>query len=240
METSIICWCPPIGRPRIHSICKDRPQRRLHLDPANTHRLYELALLSEDALFYGIQSKLIHIQPWWQRDDRLGTPAVSLTSQQPAGKAAAIDLTHVDLGKLQEEKAASAAGWRRIEELAREIALANAEDREYIRVSGTYGRICFSILEQIWRLLILEAGGRDESTRSQIRFGLREYDSLWAEWFHLEREHPCCRRSRREMPRHCGMNSSSVPINPRGPTRAGSPPGRLASGPWRPTCPECG
>lgn len=155
-----------------HEYCKET----LGLGAVSTKKLYELCALSAHATFIGTQSELFHIAPWWQRDDKLHD----------------VDLRHVDGAKVLAEKASAVAEWRRIEKLASEIHMPRKTDQEYLQVSSTWGRIFFSIIEQLWTLQILDYGVRDDANKSAMRQHLERYDSLWEEWFALERKYPCC------------------------------------------------
>lgn len=155
-----------------HEYCTEK----LQASEADARRLYELALLSEHAVFIGAQSAVFHIEPWWQRDDKL-TDA---------------DLKGVDETKVLAEKGRATAEWQKIETLSRQIHLKNASDQEYLQVSSTYGRIYFSIIEQLWTLQLLEKHPRDEANTAARLQALAAYDRLWLEWQKLECDHACC------------------------------------------------
>jgi hypothetical protein len=157
-------------------LCAEYCSKKLHLNKTDAEKLYELCLLSTHATFIGAQSEIFHIAPWWQRDD-------NLTS---------VDLRNVDRQKVLAEKAKAVFEWKKIESLAREIPLENMRDREFLQVSSTYGRIYFSIVEQLWTLQVLEYEDRDETNKRQMRVALQRYEALWKEWRQLERDHACC------------------------------------------------
>ena len=158
---------------------REHCRERLHLDEAGTAKLYELCLLSEQAVLDGAQSVAGNVQAWWQRDDTYTDPPLA---KVPPERFQA----------MRDEKAASVAAWRRIEALAREVRLPVAADQDYLEVSSTYGRIHFSICDVLWRLDMLMRGPVDDTAKAAMRQGLATYDALWQEWRTLEREHACC------------------------------------------------
>ena len=157
-------------------LCAEYCSQKLRLSKADAEKFYELCLLSAHATFIGAQSEVFHLAPWWQRDD-------NLTS---------VDLRNADRQKLLAEKAVCVAEWKRIESLAREISLGDKKDREFLMVSSTYGRIYFSIVEQLWTLQFLEYADRDEANKQQMRASVERYEALWKEWRQLERDYACC------------------------------------------------
>ena len=166
-------------------------KKELKLTKADTEKLYELCLLSADATFTGAQSDIIHIRPWWQRDDKL-TDIFKLGWWKTSERMIKLDPKDVDHKALLEEKAKSVADWRKIEKLSRQINIPNPEDQKYLEVSSTYGRIYFSIIEQIWKLSILDLNEGDNANIEQVQKIINEYDRLWNQWFKLECENPSC------------------------------------------------
>lgn len=166
-------------------------EKELKISKEATEKLYELCLLSADATFTGAQSAIIHIRPWWQRDDKL-TSIFHLGWWKTGERKVKVDPMDVDHKALLAEKAKSVADWKTIEKLSREINIPNEGDQSYLEVSSTYGRIYFSIIEQIWKLSLLDLNEGDNADRGQVREIIAEYDKLWAEWFMLERENPSC------------------------------------------------
>jgi hypothetical protein len=154
----------------------------LKLEAAQARTLRELCLLATSATYRGQDSFLFSIRPFWCRDDFLA--AVNLDTVVAQGIAR----------EVLEEKADAVADWRRIEALAREVRLPVPADQEFLEVSATYGRIKFALIEQIWRMQILEAerkrDGRLDAER--LRAALAEYDRLWVEWRQLRADHPSC------------------------------------------------
>jgi hypothetical protein len=155
-------------------------RKQLKLDKVETAKLYELCLLSADAVFLSIHSKYFHVEAWYQRDDKFND-----LPKLP-------DPKKVDHQKILAEKAQAVADWKRIEDLSRQIHLSNPADREYLEVSSTYGRIYFSILEKLWQLRILDSGEVTKADQEQVRRIIKEYDALWDEWQKLELDHSCC------------------------------------------------
>lgn len=163
----------------------------LKMTCTDTDKLYELCLLSADATFLGIHSRLIHIRPWWQRDDKI-TDIFKLGWWKTWQRKVKLDPKQLDHAALLAEKARCVADWKRIEALSREINIPNQDAKEYLEVSSTYGRIYFSIIEQIWQLSLLDLNAGDSAGQKKVKAIIAEYDRLWAEWFKLEREHPSC------------------------------------------------
>lgn len=166
-------------------------ENELKISKEDTEKLYELCLLSADATFTGAQSAIIHLRPWWQRDDKL-TSIFKLGWWKTGERKVKVDPMDVDHKTLLAEKAKSVADWKTIEKLSREINIPNEGNQSYLEVSSTYGRIYFSIIEQIWKLSLLDLNEGDDADLKQVRAIIGEYDKLWAEWFKLERENPSC------------------------------------------------
>jgi hypothetical protein len=73
-----------------------------------------------------------------------------------------------------------------------DIELPKSAYQEYLEVSSTYGRIYFSLLEKLWQLRVLDSRAVTEVEHDQVRGIIIEYDTLWDEWYKLERNHLCC------------------------------------------------
>ena len=154
----------------------------LKLDEAHTRTFRELCLLSASAAYHGQQSSLFSIRPFWCRDDYLAAVNLEAVVAQNISR------------EVLEEKANAVADWRRIEALSHELHLPNPADQDFLKVSATYGRIKYALIEQIWKMQILAAEAkRDGSLDTEgLRAALDEYDALWKEWRQLKESHPSC------------------------------------------------
>jgi len=105
----------------------------------------KLVMLATDATFLGQQSRIVPVSDWWCRDHYL----------------TAFHVSHqVKKGKAQEciaEKVQAVEMWKEAEKLAAGITLKNPRDTDFMRVSTTYGRIKYQVIEQLWRIQMMLA-----------------------------------------------------------------------------------
>ncbi|MCS7018008.1 MAG: hypothetical protein RMJ87_01700 [Cytophagales bacterium] len=149
-------------------------------------RLRQIALLSVEGVRKGQLNSFTVNDKWWARDEFF-----SVASNR--------DVLHAILkGNWQEkvlaEKAEAAAIWRQIESIARQMTLSDTLTLDYIRVSATYGRIKYELIEQMWRLMIADAEARQTGIfqRAAVADALQRYRTLWQEWRELKARNPQC------------------------------------------------
>lgn len=155
----------------------------LRLSQTDAQKMRKLCLLSEDAVFYGQDTKSIKTNVWWLRDQYL----------------TGIDLRESVKRGLQEvllkEKAENLYRWYEMEKLAYEIKLPNCEDQEFLEVSTTYGRIKYELVNIIWQVQIMLAELELNGTpidKSKARKIVNAYNAKWNEWTDLKKNHACC------------------------------------------------
>jgi hypothetical protein len=158
-------------------------ERRIGLRGDDLGRFRELNLLSEKAVLRGQLTTLgAHIVLWWARDDTFSAPDLSdFFKKRLVEKALA-------------EKHEAVRMWKRIEALSRQINFPDANTKEFVVTSCTYGRIKYAIVEQAWTILFV--GQTGESTGSydkpKLAAAIAEYDRLWEEWRKLKETHASC------------------------------------------------
>lgn len=164
-------------------IFTDYTRNVLKLPPEEALRFRELCLLATSATFHAQQSALFDVSPFWCRDEYLTAldvfPVVNRSYAAVGGIPA-----------LLAEKARAVADWKRVEQLSREIHLADPQDQEFLHVSSTYGRIKIAVIQQIWIIQILAQSPRLD--KEAMRGALAAYDALRAEWQDLKNRYACC------------------------------------------------
>ena len=143
----------------------------------------KLVMLATDGTFLGQQSVIDPVSDWWCRDHYL--TAVDISHQVESGKA----------DECLAEKAKAVGMWKEAERLAAGIALKDPRDTEFMRVSTTYGRIKYQVIEQLWRLQLLLAEERIKKQpldEEAARTAVTAYEKAFEEWRRLKRDNPCC------------------------------------------------
>jgi hypothetical protein len=143
----------------------------------------KLVMLATDATFLGQQSRIVPVSDWWCRDHYL----------------TAVDVSHqVKKGKAQEciaEKVQAVEMWKEAEKLAACITLKNPRDTDFMRVSTTYGRIKYQVIEQLWRIQMMlaeEQINKKPLDENAARAAVEAYEKSYEEWRQLKRDNPSC------------------------------------------------
>ncbi|WP_316799812.1 hypothetical protein [Pedobacter frigidisoli] len=146
----------------------------------------ELCLLSIEGVRKGQLNSYVSNAVWWSRDEYFSA------SDNEGVLAEALQLGKVD--RILSEKAESTAIWLRIEAISKQICLNRKEDQEALEVSCHYGRIKYSLIEQMWILMFQKASGgyKKESGKKIVAQSIREYDRLWTEWHALKGSSEYC------------------------------------------------
>ncbi|WP_372772410.1 hypothetical protein [Mangrovibacterium sp.] len=154
----------------------------LNMSPENIIKLRELCLLSVDAVFKGQTTSLQTMQPWWIRDHFFSAQDMSVYVKNGLAE------------QVLAEKAANLATWYKMEKIAQSISLLNKEDEEFLRVSTTYGRIKYELIELVFRTQILFAQMDDGKLfdSEEANHILETYATKWNEWHTLKKQHACC------------------------------------------------
>ena len=156
--------------------------QQLGLKGDDVARFRKLNLLSAAAVLRGQCSLLKPVDPWWARDDFIAAPNLN-----------AFVTNHL-VAKALAEKAEAAAMWEEIETLARQINFPDAQTKDFVLTSAAYGRIKYSLFEQVWAISLYGAMG-DKSKPydcEKLSSAIAAYDQLWKEWRTLKETHPSC------------------------------------------------
>lgn len=92
------------------------------------------------------------------------------------------------------EKAEASAIWLQIEALSKQLSCNDIHLQEAIRVSCTYGRIKYQLIEQMWKIMIAEGCYQQNIAinNQEIKKVITKYDHLWTEWKSLKQSSPWC------------------------------------------------
>lgn len=157
-------------------------KEELRLSDTDAQKLRELCMLSVDAVFYGQDTNQFQTIPWYIRDHYM--TGIRLEN--------VVKNNIVDT--ILSEKASAVKKWYKMEALSKEIQMSNAEDKEFLEVSTTYGRIKYEIIEQIWKIQILlaqhEQGKKMDKKAAQK--AVDTYHQKWKEWRALRKQYPSC------------------------------------------------
>jgi hypothetical protein len=149
----------------------------------------ELVNLSAKGLVRGhcslIDIPKAHFNVWWMRDHFL----------EGNGKLKPFFNYVIKNNKVDEviiEKKESVRIWKRMEELTKGIKMSDPEDEEYLRVSVSYGRFKYEIIEKAFTIMLLGYQGDQDGNydKDRIRKAISEYDELWDEWKQFIKDHP--------------------------------------------------
>ena len=146
----------------------------------------QIALLSIDGVHKGQCNSFTINNKWWSRDEFF-----SVSDNKEV-------LTQIVKENLQDkvlaEKAEASAIWRQIEALSKELSVKDSVTQEAIRVSCTYGRIKYELIEQMWILMIEDANATISGKWNTdiVNSAIRRYDELWKEWRNLKQSSKEC------------------------------------------------
>ena len=156
---------------------------KLGLEGQQLKDFRKLVMLATDATFLGQQSRIVPVSDWWCRDHYL----------------TAVDVSHqVKKGKAQEciaEKVQAVEMWKEAEQLATGITLKNPRDTDFMRVSTSYGRIKYQVIEQLWRIQMMlaeEQINKKPLDENAARAAVEAYEKSYEEWRQLKRDNPSC------------------------------------------------
>ena len=151
---------------------------------ADTFR--QIALLSIEGVRKGQCNSFTINNKWWARDEFFSAYENNEV------------IKHILKENLQSqvlaEKAEASAIWRQIEALSNELTVKDSTLQEAIRVSSTYGRIKYELIEQMWILMIEDANSANSCPfdRDIISRSIQRYDELWSEWKTLKKSSREC------------------------------------------------
>ena len=158
----------------------------LGLDDWNADLFREIAILSIEGVRKGHCNSYSWNDVGWTRDEFFSA-------------AANTNIIHDILKKqLQDkvlaEKAEASAIWLQIEALSKQLSCNDIHLQEAIRVSCTYGRIKYQLIEQMWKIMIAEGCYQQNIAinNQEIKKVITKYDHLWTEWKSLKQSSPWC------------------------------------------------
>lgn len=155
----------------------------LKMSPRNISKLRELCLLSVNAVYKGQATSLQWTSPWWIRDHFFTALNMSIFVKKGIAK------------EVLAEKKENLKVWYKMEEIAKNISLPSKNDEDFLKVSTTYGRIKYELIELIFRTQILFADMKINGTefnRKKAQLIVNTYKSKWAEWHKLKKDNANC------------------------------------------------
>jgi len=144
----------------------------------------QIAVLSIEAVRKGQCNSYTINDKWWARDEYF-----SVASNK---KTVASILEQKLQNKVLAEKAEATAMWRQMEALSNQLEMKDSVTLEAIRVSCSYGRIKYELVEQMWLLMIEDAKAPEQQNKEIIRKSVERYDALWVEWKALKESSTQC------------------------------------------------
>ena len=128
-----------------------------------------------------------HFNIWWIRDHFMSDMTILNTFFDYAVKNNKVE-------DVINEKKDAVDIWKEIEMLSAKIKMEKPEDEKYLKVSATYGRIKYEIIEKAFTVVLLGYIGdkTGKYDKPRIRKALKQYDKLWADWKKLEKDNPSC------------------------------------------------
>lgn len=140
----------------------------------------QLALQSIEAVRKGHAISYTSNNMWWTRDEFFS---------YLENDSIVNDILNNDLkDKVLAEKSESSAMWMQIEALSKQIDSSNKIIQEVIRVSSTYGRIKYQLIEVMWKMMLEYGEIRRGKAIDKIYIAeiIKQYNMLWDEWRKLE------------------------------------------------------
>jgi len=146
----------------------------------------QIALLSIEGVRKGQCNSFTINNKWWSRDEFFSVSDNKNVLDQIVKENMQ--------SKVLAEKAEASAIWRQIEALSNELSINDYITQEAIRVSCTYGRIKYELIEQMWILMIEDAnaGISGKLNVTIVNDVIERYDELWKEWKNLKKTSGQC------------------------------------------------
>lgn len=158
----------------------------LGMDDFNAYIFRQIALLSVEGVRKGHCNSYTWNDVWWTRDEFFSAVANNEVID---------DILRKGLQeKVLAEKNEASAIWLQIEALGRQFDCKDTLLREAVRVSCSYGRIKYTLVEQMWRIMLEEGKYRlglfvDYQV---VEDAINVYDHLWNEWKDLKQTSLLC------------------------------------------------
>lgn len=159
---------------------------KLNLTGMQADIFRQIALLSIEGVRKGQCNSYTINNKWWSRDEFF-----SVSDNKNV-------LTQIVKEKIRTkvlaEKSEASAIWRQIEALSNQLTVNDSIAQETIRVSCTYGRIKYELIEQMWILMIEDAhmAISGKININTVSTALDRYDELWKEWQNLKQSSKEC------------------------------------------------
>ena len=159
----------------------------------------EIALLSNRGVFLGRTSHLAHINPWWIRDEFMGgITSTDFNDHQEAWGRLNEDFKNIVnqnlVDGILEEKQQAVNIWKKIENLSQTVTTGDEQFKDYLKVSSTYGRIKYEIIQQAWIVMLRGMEGEKNGVFNieSIMASKHKYDELWEEFKALKSNNIQC------------------------------------------------
>ena len=149
---------------------------KLEMTPFQAHIFRQICLLSIEGVRKGQCNSFTSNNKWWSRDDFF-----SVADNKNTLKLILKDKLQ---DKVLAEKAEATAIWKQIEALSNQLTMNDVKMLEAIKISCTYGRIKYELIEQMWLLMIEDETYLQSKTMNNdaVKNAVRKYDQLWNEW----------------------------------------------------------
>ncbi|MDP4292257.1 MAG: hypothetical protein Q8908_14345 [Bacteroidota bacterium] len=177
-------WAMDVSRPE-ETLFREFTDR-MGLSGINADIFRQIALLSIEGVRKGQLNSYTDNSVWWARDQFFSAESNTKIVKSILDK-------HLEK-KVLAEKTEAVAIWRQMEALSNQLEMKDSITLEAIRVSCTYGRIKFALIEQMW-ILMIEDGNfklKGEMNKEVVRKAIQKYDDLWAEWRLLKNSSSQC------------------------------------------------
>ena len=123
---------------------------------------------------------------WWTRDQYF-------SNENSLSKYMNYIITNGKQQQMLDEKEEAVRLWKEIEDMSRRIKMTTPEQKSYLEVSSTYGRIKHELIAQMFTIFMYgKMGETGELNKPAIKNAIERYDSLWDEWKELKANHPDC------------------------------------------------
>lgn len=173
------------------------------LDQQSRDNFRTLCLLSAKAVLRGHESAKLPFKNdwvWWMRDEFLSGIGMKesksnlFPSEGVLYEAFNFWYNNNLLKKAIAEKYESVELWEKIASLSTKINMPNAQDRQYIHTSATYGLILHQIIAEGWNIMALGFTGDKTGNYNlnDLEHAIAKYDALWIKYKQFEKDHPDC------------------------------------------------
>lgn len=148
----------------------------LGMDSINTLLFRDIAVKSIEGVRKGQLNSFVKNDVWWSRDEFFCASA-NVPVIKEAFKLGVID-------SILHEKQEATLIWDDIENISKKMDIRDKELLDAIRVSCTYGRIKYHLINQMWILMVekYKYDNNGNCDKEIVSNSISEYDRLWHEW----------------------------------------------------------